>query len=212
MDDTRQRLINMAGQIFAAKGFDATTVREICAAAEANIAAVHYHFGDKQRLYAEVMRLASCQSGQFPDFGWNERTSRETQLRDFIRHMVAEMIDPDRPGWQIELMMRELARPTEATTEMVESYIRPMFEGLLGIVKRFLPPETTPQQLHLQAFSIVAQCLLYRYHRPIGRVLVGEEEYQRLFDVDLLTDQIVRFSLQGLSAFAGSPLRQERVS
>jgi len=201
MDETRQRLISAAGQIFSEKGFDATTVREICAAAEANIAAVNYHFGDKQRLYAEVVRIASCQQSEFPDFGWTEQTPPETRLRDFIRHLMAQMIDSERPDWQISLMMREMAHPTEATTEAVNGYIRPMFEGLLQILTPFLPAAAPRQQRHLLAFSIVAQCLLYRYHRPVGRVLIGEDEYQKFFDLDLLSEHVTRFSLLGLSAF-----------
>ncbi|SFI00858.1 CerR family C-terminal domain-containing protein [Planctomicrobium piriforme] len=207
MDDTRQRLVNTAGQIFAEKGFDLTTVREICTAAEANIAAVHYHFGDKLRLYVEVVRLASCDQGEPPTFAWSEQTPPEDRLRDFVRHMLTLMIDNDRPTWQIDLMMREMGRPSVATQEVVESYIRPMFEGLIDIVGRFLPPDATPMQKQLQAFSIIAQCLLYRYHRPIGRLLVGEEQYQRFFDLDLLTEHVVRFSAAGLRAFPGA--RQE---
>ena len=49
--ETRQRLLEAAARLFAARGFTHVTVREICNAANANVAAVNYHFGDKLGLY-----------------------------------------------------------------------------------------------------------------------------------------------------------------
>ena len=48
--DTRQRLIDAAATLFADRGFQNVTVREICKASTANVAAVNYHFGDKAGL------------------------------------------------------------------------------------------------------------------------------------------------------------------
>ena len=54
---TKKRLIEAAGSLFADKGFKETTVRDICEQAGANVAAVNYHFGDKEKLYGEVINL-----------------------------------------------------------------------------------------------------------------------------------------------------------
>jgi TetR/AcrR family transcriptional regulator, regulator of cefoperazone and chloramphenicol sensitivity len=55
---TRQRLLEAAGEVFADLGFRSATVRDICRRADANIAAVHYHFGDKEQLYAAAVHYA----------------------------------------------------------------------------------------------------------------------------------------------------------
>jgi AcrR family transcriptional regulator len=55
---TRGRLVQAARRIFAEKGFDAASVREITAAAAANLGAVNYHFGSKQGLYEAVLDAA----------------------------------------------------------------------------------------------------------------------------------------------------------
>src|SRR5688572_33304361 len=56
--DTRQRMIDAAARLFADKGFQNVTVREICRASNANVAAVNYHFGDKAGLYRAVVTFA----------------------------------------------------------------------------------------------------------------------------------------------------------
>ncbi|MEU6657869.1 TetR/AcrR family transcriptional regulator [Streptomyces sp. NPDC046821] len=54
-DATRQRLVKAAERLFAAQGVDAVSVRAINAAAGQGPAAVHYHFGSKENLVAEVL-------------------------------------------------------------------------------------------------------------------------------------------------------------
>src|SRR6185503_1763624 len=56
--ETRERLIESATRLFAERGFGKVTVREICKAARANVAAVNYHFGGKTGLYDEVVQSA----------------------------------------------------------------------------------------------------------------------------------------------------------
>ena len=56
--ETRARLLHAAERLFADRGFKKVTVRDICRAARANVAAVNYHFGDKLGLYREVMQSA----------------------------------------------------------------------------------------------------------------------------------------------------------
>jgi len=201
MDDTRQKLINVAGQVFSEKGFASTTVREVCQLAGVNIAAIHYHFGDKERLYIEAVKLANCQQGVV-EFDWPAGCTPEQKLAGMISHLIEMMLANDAPSWHIELMMRELARPTAACQVLVEEFISPMFSQLLEIVSEFLPPEVPLIQRQRLAFSVVAQCLLYRYHRPIGRLLVGEETFQKMFDVEETARQVTAFSLGGIRAAA----------
>lgn len=197
-DDTRDRLLNSAGEVFAQKGFESSTVREICALAGANVAAVNYHFGDKERLYLAAVQEAHCDHGTPPRADWPPGMSAEQKLVEFIRQMMVDMIDQDRPTWQIALVMREMSKPTRACEELVKSFIGPKFAILGDILSELLPASATEREKHLHAFSVVGQCLLYRFHRPIGRLLLGEEEFQSLFDVELLTRHIARFSLAAL--------------
>ena len=54
-EETKDRLIQAAGGVFAQKGFQSATIREICSLAGTHVGAVNYHFRDKEGLYAAVL-------------------------------------------------------------------------------------------------------------------------------------------------------------
>jgi AcrR family transcriptional regulator len=200
IDATRQRLLEAAEEIFAEKGFKSTSIREICSRAEANIAAVNYHFGDKERLYIEAVKYAyrSCVEGEpFPD--WQPNTPPVQMLRDFVRVMVTRLLAPQSPS-STQLMIREMAQPTAACAAVVQEYIQPMAQKL-GTILALLMPGTSRQEQTLVAFSVVGQSLFYRHHRAVAERLVGQEEFRR-FDVDVVTNHVTDFTLRALGLLA----------
>lgn len=56
--DTAAALVRAGRRLFARHGYDATSIRQITAAASANLGAVTYHFGSKQALYHAVVEEA----------------------------------------------------------------------------------------------------------------------------------------------------------
>ncbi len=205
LDDTQQRLLDAAGAVFAEKGFQAATVREICGRAEANVAAVNYHFGDKERLYIEAVKRAHrCRVEQVPLPKWPDGMPPAEKLRGFIHTMLTRMVGDPSPPWHMQIMMRELFQPTAACVELVREFIRPHFELLLGILDEILPADVSEVDRHLTAFSIVGQCLYYRVAKPIVALLVGEDEH-RGYDPERLAEHIAAFSLAALGLKGSAP-------
>lgn len=54
-EETKERILSAAQSLFAEKGFEAVSLREITTMAEANVAAVNYHFGSKDSLIEAVI-------------------------------------------------------------------------------------------------------------------------------------------------------------
>lgn len=194
-DDPREHLLNAAGEIFAERGFAATTIRDICGRAGANVAAVNYYFRDKHGLYIEAVKRAHC-SHVLLDFNSLTSASTAQKLHLFITGMLTHLLDDSRPSWHARLMMRELAEPTEACTALVESYIRPQALELEKIL-RDVVPSSNRADFYMHGFSIVSQCLFYRVQRPIAELLVGPANYAA-YTVPKLAAHITRFSLLGL--------------
>lgn len=97
--NTKARILEAASRVFCEKGFKATTVRDICAAADANVAAINYHFGDKRKLYFQVLNLwlyeVMKNSGAMtePD----QEATVEEKLRTYIRGELRALCTYDDP-------------------------------------------------------------------------------------------------------------------
>ena len=184
VDEPREQLLNAAGEIFAEKGFKATTIRDICGKAQANVAAVNSYFRDKMGLYIEAVKRAHC-SPVTIDLAQLTGATTAQKLHLFVLGMLTHLLDDSRPAWHAQLMMRELAEPTEACVALVEA--------ILGAVV----PSHNRADFYMFGFSVVAQCLFYRVQKPIAELLVGPAEYAT-YSVEKLARHITRFSLPGL--------------
>jgi AcrR family transcriptional regulator len=197
-DDARNRIIDAAGPIFADKGFENATVREICQQAGVNLAAVNYYFGDKERLYVETIKRAHQPDGELEGLlEWPPGTPPGTKVREFIRAMLTRMLSPRAP-WHRQLMMREILNPTFACRELVRVYIRARFGQLLEILKEILPPDVPAYKCHQIAFSIVGQAMHYHVAGEIVTVLVGEDQRAKHYQIEQLAEHIAQFSLAAM--------------
>lgn len=197
-DVTKERLLETAGAIFAEKGFRAATVREICQRAQANLAAVNYYFGDKERLYVESIKRAHgrrVEDVPLPD--WSAETPAEVRLKGFIATLLGRILCDPNADWHGQLMFREMLHPTAACGELVEEYIRPHFELLQSILGELSPPSASAEQLRLIAFGVVGQCLYFRIAEPVVSRLLAAEEHQR-YQPEYLAEHIANWTLAAL--------------
>jgi AcrR family transcriptional regulator len=198
-DPTRQRLLETAGPLFAEKGFEATSVRDITDRAGTSPAAVSYHFRSKEHLYIETVRHAaqSCAAAT-PMPVWPDGVAPQQRLRDFIGAFLRRLLSPEVPAWHRVLIMREVAQPRPGICEeFVRDFVRPTFNILMGILRELVGTDVPVAQLRLLGSSIVGQCLHYHHARHIIPLLVGPEESSR-YSIDVLTEHIHRFSLAAL--------------
>jgi TetR/AcrR family transcriptional regulator, regulator of cefoperazone and chloramphenicol sensitivity len=104
-------------------GFRHATIREICRRAGANIAAVNYHFGDKETLYAEVLRHSQQKAFEKypPLLGVAADAPPENKLRAFIQSFLLRIFDGSSTAWFGKMMSREMVEPTAALDLLVRS-------------------------------------------------------------------------------------------
>ncbi len=201
--ETRQRILEAAGEVFAEKGFRAATTREICGKAGANVAAINYHFGDKEALYEEVLRFAHRDASErYPLSRETAETGApEERLRTFIGWFLKRLLCEGRPAWQAKLLAREMVEPTRALDALVQSEFSPVIETLESVCRDLLEPGATSEEVRLAARSVLGQCLFYRHAQPVLARLTPEERFTADY-VRRIAEHVAEFSLGGMEQTA----------
>lgn len=194
-DPTRAKLIEAAGRVFAQHGYRASTVREICQVAGANIAAVNYHFRDKLGLYSEVLRQ-SVFAAQLDRAraALDQNGTPEERLRAVIRARVQSLHGSELPDHHSRIVAHELAAPTPALSQVIDEALRPLHNRMLQIVGSILnlPPEH--RKTRLCTYSIIGQFHLYALAQPVlVQLWPGLKMTSR--QLDEIADHIADFSL-----------------
>jgi TetR/AcrR family transcriptional regulator, regulator of cefoperazone and chloramphenicol sensitivity len=197
--ETRRQLLEAASEVFAEAGFRHATVREICRRAGANIAAVNYHFGDKERLYAEVLRFAQARAFEkYPPFPNAASTAPpEEKLRAFVHSFLLRIFDDGPGAWFGKIMSREMVEPTRALDLLIQERLRPMAGQLRGIISEILGCPPGDERVRLCIFSIVSQCVFYHHCRTMILRLFPEQRLDAAA-AELLAGHITRFSLAAM--------------
>ncbi|HKD67268.1 MAG TPA: CerR family C-terminal domain-containing protein [Candidatus Binataceae bacterium] len=199
---TRERLLEAAGEVFAERGYRDGTILEISRRAGANIAAVNYHFRDKQSLYGEVFRYAHQRAAeQQPAFGEIAADApAEQRLHAYVKSFLQRILGEGHPAWHGILLAREIAEPSGALDKVFEQELRPRHEYLEKLVREIAGPNLPRSRVRLSVFSIVAQCMYYRTARPALTVLYPKER----LDPGRIAEHITQFSVGALRQLRAS--------
>ena len=197
--ETRGRLLKAAERLFADRGFKKVTVRDICRAARANVAAVNYHFGDKSGLYREVLQAAIDAMRTTNDVARQAGAgqSAEAQLRIYIAVFVHRVLGP---GTDVvhKLINREMNDPTPAFDALVEQGVRPRVEYLSSLIAEIVGCPATDQRVLRCVASVQVQMIAYLPNPIAARLgFANKPTAANLADI---ADHIAAFSLAGVHA------------
>ena len=201
------RLLHAAIEVFAERGFRATTVRDICSRANVNVASVNYYFRSKESLYSKALALAIQEANQrYPITSAQDKNlPPEKRLTLFIDNFLHKLLDDSHLGFHSKLITREIAEPTKALDEIIAIAIVPQFDLLEDIVCQLLGNPADKATVERCLLSVLGQCLMFKHSRSI---------VERLHP-DLIADEtaiketakhIANFSIQALTQIAQQAL------
>lgn len=200
---TRSKLLEAAGVIFADKGYDRATAKEIARQAETNAAAVNYHFGGVEALYEEVLALAHHRLVNY--HALLDTIVADADPRDRLRHLVETLVATagasSSASWPARLVSKEILSPTPFIKTVAEREIGPKKMLAFDIVSEILGLPIDHPAVARASFSIISPCLM---------LLIADRRIAELTpDLSLggagmkaMSEQMIAFALGGLDAIA----------
>ena len=196
----KAQLLKAATKVFAEKGFRDTTISDISRSARANVASVNYYYGSKVDLYAEVWKNAFHKvSETYPlDGGLGQEATAQERLKALIRSFLHRMLDSGALGHAGQILLTELASPTDAIELVKKDAIMPLRKKLKDIIKGLLGDDAPEDQIALCTMSVIHQCLAFGMRRGKIPPVIESMSGQKLFDA--LVEHITLFSKAGIEA------------
>jgi AcrR family transcriptional regulator len=198
---TRQQLLEVAGQVFAERGFADATSKEICARAQANLAAVNYHFGSRDQLYEAVLVEAHqhmMKLGDLQAVAAMPIPPRE-KLRLVLTQIVRKVVAPD-AHWGMRVVIREMLAPTPYASTLVNKAIVPKAAVLFSIVAEILELPPASPGLQRSIIFVMGPCLAMLIAPPAVRQTIFPSAGP---DPQALADDMLTYALAGLEAMRG---------
>jgi AcrR family transcriptional regulator len=206
---TKQQLLEVAGRVFAERGYVRATSKEICELAQANIAAVNYHFGGKDGLYAAVLEEAHARLVSIDVVAeiTQSEASGADKLRRFLGKIVEEVARRDEGAWELRVLGRELMAPTQLKDAMMRNQVMPKAKMMTGMIGEILGVPPTHPAVGRSLVNIMGPCMF---------LLIVDRDWQKkifptlMTDTEELVDHMVAFAVGGLQSIAASLRRSTR--
>nr|WP_287411116.1 TetR/AcrR family transcriptional regulator [Pseudodesulfovibrio sp.] len=200
-ETTRNKILFAASDVFCEKGFDKTRVRDICAIADVNVAAVNYHFGDKQNLFYKVLALWMEEFVEKADLQkrMDTKTTPEEKFREYIYAELGSLCVYNDPEGltlnRVRLILQELTAE-DHKPEVFECHKELEQKVIYPVIKELISPCEDPEVIHnacIAATSMTTHYFLMAMDDP-------KFALQTIEDLDFSTDFLTTFALGGLKA------------
>ncbi len=159
-EQTRQRILAAAGELFAQTGFAETTNKAIAAKAKVDLASINYHFGNRNGLYQQALATAHRHLININDLKalQNQDLPSEQKLTQLIERVCERTLSE--PNWYAQILAREVLSPSSNLTVLINEEIQPkmaILKSLLSNVSGI--PEHAPELMPCLV-SVMAPCLM----------------------------------------------------
>jgi TetR/AcrR family transcriptional regulator, regulator of cefoperazone and chloramphenicol sensitivity len=187
-EDSRQRIIDAALDVFSRHGFEGASTRMLAQSAGVNLAAIAYYFGGKEGLYQAVAEyvVATIGTRQGPvaakakaalDDPDLTREGALAQLLDILDSMAAMLVGAGPADRWAAFIMREQMQPTAAFKIIYRGFQVRMHGICSALVACVVGGKPDDPEIRIVATTIIGQILVFRAARATTQHLLDWPEF-----------------------------------
>jgi AcrR family transcriptional regulator len=198
VESTRERLLNVAEQRFGEGGYEGTSLRAITVAAEANIAAVNYHFGSKEALLRAAVARAMApvnteRRRRLDQLEGAGHPTPEQLIRAFIEPGLDLILQRGERGPTVARFIGRIAfDPSRRIREVYAAEADPVEARYLAALQAALP-HTAPDSVAFGYVNLLGLLALHQ-SRVLSRVPGVVDDYE---DPSRLSADLIAFAVAG---------------
>ena len=180
---TKEKILSLAISLFAQKGYNGVSMRELAQSANLGVAGLYHYFPNKEALYQQAIKqYFSNKALSFSDI-WQGNMPAKDKLSLFV-HSLLKMMRDDNDFHRL-LQQELLSADAGRLKSLADDIFKQQFSELIKLSMELFPK----QPPYLMAVSILSLVFYHLEMQPLGRYLPAyQEKYE---DMDMLTKHIV---------------------
>lgn len=207
--DVRLKMVESAIVLFARKGVDGVSLRELTAHAEVNLAAVNYYFGSKEALAKIVFEELSKRVNQRRLARLDELVSgKAPALEDIVTSFIEPYVSDENADEGLllaRLILRHRMTPSDMTAKLMRKHFDPMAKRYIAALAAACPGIPDSEFPWRYTFMVSAVVLTVTDRTRDSRLFKLSDGKADPTDSAALGAALVRFIVGGMRAPAAKP-------
>ena len=202
--DARDALLDTAERLFADKGYDGASLRDIAGAASQHLALSQYYFGTKERLFEEVIKRRAVAIVEARLAGLAEidvtamapSDASRALIEAYSMPVIRACYGPSRP-WQAHVRLMARMVNTRQWVPLIRKYYDNCGLAFLAAFQEALPHADHDSLRNSLSFMISNLIHVCSYEDRLGKTKKGRAAKQ---EIPALTEDFLRYTHAGFMA------------
>ncbi len=183
--NTKNRLIEVALELFALYGYEGVSTRKIVEKADVNISAINYYFGGKEGLYKAAIEskieLFELKMNDLLNEISNKKHTDKKEQKKFLIELLNRYMDlilsKGLPQYLVLLLIREMTNPSSVFDIFYNRIMGRVHKAFTSLIASIFDKPEDDESMVILATTIIGQMLIFRFGKRVILKRLDLDEY-----------------------------------